>query len=114
MQGPSHAQGGIKTPYGEIEGGEIIMTKGVTKNPYLRSLASYINQAGGGKRFASGGILGGGGTTSINNMPPVIDYDLLASKIAQANMSLPTPILPVDEFNRVNNKVANIQSGANV
>ena len=114
LQGPSHAQGGIKTPYGEIEGQEIILTKGVTKNPYLRSLASYINEAGGGRKFESGGILGSSINPSVKNMPPIIDYDLLSAKIAQANMSLPIPVLPVDEFNKVNNKVVNIRSGANV
>lgn len=52
LQGPSHAQGGIPI---NAEGEEIILTKGVFRNPGLRSLASAINVAGGGRQFAAGG-----------------------------------------------------------
>lgn len=52
LSGPSHAQGGIPI---EAEGEEIILTKGVFRNPGLRSLASAINVAGGGRQFAAGG-----------------------------------------------------------
>lgn len=45
FRGPSHAQGGIPV---EVEGDEIILTKGVYRNPMLRAIASQINQAGGG------------------------------------------------------------------
>ncbi len=64
FKGRSHAQGGIPV---EVEGDEIIMTKGVYRNPMLRELASMINQAGGGISFsnpnqsavfASGGFAG--------------------------------------------------------
>nr|MBI1229401.1 hypothetical protein [Cytophagales bacterium] len=59
--GPSHEAGGI--PFGvkgspvrhEMEGNEIILTKGVYENPVLRSAASMINTLGGGKSFAVGG-----------------------------------------------------------
>jgi len=59
--GPSHQAGGIG--FGvkgsgermEMEGNEIILTKGVYQNPYLRSLASDLNHAGGGRRFDLGG-----------------------------------------------------------
>lgn len=53
LRGPSHAQGGIPL---EAEGSEIILTKGVYHNPGLRSLASAINVAGGGRSFAMGGV----------------------------------------------------------
>lgn len=52
LQGPSHEQGGIPLV---AEGKEIILTKGVYENPNLRSLASAINVAGGGRKFAYGG-----------------------------------------------------------
>lgn len=52
LRGPSHAQGGIPI---EAEGDEIILTRGVFRNPGLRSLASAINVAGGGRQFAAGG-----------------------------------------------------------
>lgn len=53
LRGPSHAQGGIPV---EAEGDEIIMTKGVFRNPSLRAMASAINVAGGGISFAAGGV----------------------------------------------------------
>lgn len=52
FKGPSHAKGGIPI---EVEGDEIIMTKGVYNNPPLRAMASAINVAGGGRQFATGG-----------------------------------------------------------
>jgi hypothetical protein len=45
FRGPSHAQGGIPV---EVEGDEIILTKGVYRDPVLRDIASRINQAAGG------------------------------------------------------------------
>ena len=60
VRGPSHEQGGI--PFSvegrsgfEMEGDEIIMTKGVYRNPILRQYASAINVMGGGRSFAMGG-----------------------------------------------------------
>jgi len=67
LKGNSHSQGGIQTPYGELEGNEIVLTKGVTSNPTLKSLASSINVAGGGVPFSQ--------------QADLINYDLLASKI---------------------------------
>lgn len=77
--GPSHANGGIPfsvagRPGYEMEGGEIIMTKGVYQNPVLRSAASMINVAGGGAAFASGGVVpmatapGSSAGTVVNNI----------------------------------------------
>ncbi|MHC4647310.1 MAG: hypothetical protein ACYTBJ_17605, partial [Planctomycetota bacterium] len=56
LKGPSHSQGGIRTPYGELEGGEAVINKRSTK--MFKPLLSKINQAGGGVKFAQGGILG--------------------------------------------------------
>jgi hypothetical protein len=59
--GPSHASGGIPfrvkgSPVRhEMEGNEIIMTKGVYENPTLRAAASMINSMAGGRSFALGG-----------------------------------------------------------
>jgi len=55
LNGPSHAQGGIKTSFGELEGGEAVINKRSTSQ--FLPLLSEINAAGGGKRFAQGGIL---------------------------------------------------------
>ena len=54
LDGPSHAQGGITTPYGELEGGEGIVNKISMSNPSLRNMASAANVAGGGNDFSSG------------------------------------------------------------
>lgn len=63
LSGASHAQGGIQLYgsggyYGEAEGGEVILTKNVSRNPSLLRAASNINQAAGGRGFyATGGVL---------------------------------------------------------
>ena len=61
FDGPSHAQGGIKFASGgrimEAEGGEAIINKRSTS--MFKPLLSSINSAGGGVKFADGGILNG-------------------------------------------------------
>lgn len=61
-RGAPHSRGGVKLfdsatgrVTGEIEGNEVILTKGVTQNPRLLRAASAINVAGGGKSFFQGG-----------------------------------------------------------
>ena len=56
LNGPSHANGGISTPFGELEGGEAVITRAATKKH--SALLSAINVDGGGKKFANGGITG--------------------------------------------------------
>lgn len=56
LRGRSHSQGGIKTAFGELEGGEAVINKKSTV--MFRDTLSKINQAGGGVKFAQGGILG--------------------------------------------------------
>jgi len=56
LQGPSHAEGGIDTKFGEMEGGEAVINKKSTAK-YFNTL-SRINQDQGGVAFASGGIAG--------------------------------------------------------
>lgn len=75
--GPSHAQGGIPFSVGgyggyEMEGGEIVMTKGVYSNPLLRSAASMINVAGGGRAFADGGVVPMASTPVAGSMPGTV------------------------------------------
>ena len=61
LTGPSHAQGGIPTAFGELEGGEAVINKRSTKK--FMPLLSSINEAEGGRSFAKGGVLNtaGGG-----------------------------------------------------
>lgn len=64
LKGPSHANGGIKTPFGEMEGGESVINKKSTS--MYGDLLSAINVSGGGAPIA-------------NNPQPLIDYNLLAA-----------------------------------
>lgn len=56
LSGPAHSGGGIKTAFGELEGGEAVINKRSTK--LYRPILSALNRAGGGRSFAEGGILG--------------------------------------------------------
>lgn len=125
LQGDSHANGGIPftvdgKPGFEAEGGEAIINKKSTAQ--YGHLLSAINQAGGGVAFAGGGITY---PTSVlntfnqSNQGSQIDYDLLASKIgsnvAQANLSLPKPIVytAITDINNGQNDYAQVVNGAN-
>lgn len=60
LRGPSHENNGIPftvngRPGFEAEGDEILLTKGVYRNPTLRRAASALNVLGGGRKFAAGG-----------------------------------------------------------
>ena len=102
LNGASHSQGGIKTPFGELEGGEAVINKRSTA--MFAPLLSQLNVAGGGRKFANGGILG---ATQIPKT--MIDYDTLALKVAQANQSLPNPIVSVAEINNVSDGISAIE-----
>lgn len=64
LEGAGHEHGGIKTPFGEMEGGEAVINK--TSTELFRSELSTINQAGGGVAFARGGVTGTGGISTTN------------------------------------------------
>lgn len=102
LNGASHANGGIQTRFGELEGGEAVINRRSTS--MFAPLLSSINQAGGGKAFANGGILGQAGQPSS-----MFDYDLFAEKTSQAVASLPNPVVGVDEITRVSGRVAEIE-----
>lgn len=54
LEGPSHQDGGILSPFGELEGGESVINKVSMSQPTLRNLASAINVVGGGRDFSVG------------------------------------------------------------
>ena len=69
IDGASHSDGGVKVFGGrvELEGEEGIINKDSMRNPLLRSIASFVNEAGGGNKFsntrrlgsfAPGGVIG--------------------------------------------------------
>ena len=108
LNGPSHAQGGIQmfskggAFFGEAEGGEAIMTKGVMANPALASMASAINVAGGGVPFfANGGVL-----DPIQSATPT---DRAADIIA-SGMKSRQPVLVVEQLRERENSVDVIES----
>lgn len=118
LSGPSHANGGIPftvdgVPGYEAEGGEAVINKRSTA--IFRPLLSAINEAGGGKRFASGGMATTLGISSSirNAQSNIIDYDVLAVKIAQANQSLPSPVLSYEDFHAGNSSRNKVITGAN-
>lgn len=95
--GNSHSNGGVDI---EAEGGESIINKRSTAK--YGGLLSAINQSEGGVP-----IMGG------NNAPSgMINYDLLGAKMAEANRSLPSPKVGVDEITKVSNRVKVIENSA--
>ena len=100
VSGPRHAQGGIQLWHrsgahlGEMEGGETILVPGVWQSPLLRTFASLLNQAGGGKALVAGRHMALGGVTAapavvrdyLRSGADVIDYDALAHSLAKVKI----------------------------
>lgn len=91
LDGRSHSQGGIKTPYGELEGGEFVINKRSTQS-FLPLLAA-INASGntntnkGGNNVAMDTIQ----TMMMNQQQPVVKTYVVASDIysqAQADKKI--------------------------
>jgi hypothetical protein len=114
LKGPSHAHGGIPTPFGEMEGNEAIINKRSTE--MFKPILSAINVAGGGRAFAKGGIPNSSAITTVLSNSGVkvepFDFDLLASKVAEANTQLPPNKLIIEEFNVANNNYNEVITGA--
>lgn len=100
LVGRSHAEGGIHI---EAEGGEAIINK--RSSAMYRPLLSALNEAGGGVKFANGGMVGG---SSMQPSSSIIDYNQLAEVMA----SMPAPRVAVDEISSVGNRVKVIESQA--
>jgi hypothetical protein len=103
LKGRSHAQGGIPTPFGELEDGEAVINKRSTK--MFMPLLSAINEAGGGKKFANGGILEPMSNNALNSMQ-------LASMIRNAVSAMPNPIVSVTDIAVVNDRMVNVAERA--
>ena len=102
LRGARHYNGGIDLGMNyEGEDGEAVMNR--TSTAMFKPLLSAINIAGGGVSFQGSGMT----STAPQSL---IDYDLLASKMAQANMSLPTPQVSVSEINTVSQRVSVIEN----
>lgn len=117
LKGPPHVHGGIKTSFGELEGEEIVINKNSSK--MFAPLLSAINVAGGGVAFAKGEIpypIAEKNVYSPTVQNNGIDYDLLAGKIAEANMSLPAPVVftAIEEINNGQQNYARVVEAANL
>lgn len=122
LNGRSHNEGGIPftvngRPGFEAEGDEIILTKGVFRDPVLRQQASDLNVAGGGVAFANGGPVpnfrkfrfGGVANSQASNNTSSAD---ISAAIASALNSLKVYNVASDTAIQAG-KINNIQSEAN-
>ncbi|MEM9076314.1 MAG: hypothetical protein AAGC43_04705 [Bacteroidota bacterium] len=108
LSGPSHANGGIPTPYGELEGGEAVMNKRSTA--LFRPLLSALNVAGGGRKFASGGILGADDAAPMSIFNP----EVIKEAVAEGYASAPAPRVAVDEIAEAADRVAVVETTADL
>lgn len=113
VQGPSHSQGGVRyfSPSSnvELEGGEAVINKRSTR--MYAPLLSAINMAGGGIKFATGGIVPAlpGSYTAQPGMQNInIDYKALAKALAQ----IPAPVVTVQDINAAQTRVSRIVNRA--
>ena len=86
LNGPSHAMGGIQTAFGELEGGEYVVNKNSTR--MYAGVISAINQIGGGRKFADGGMVGMEAMNQLNSLesklssPPPIKTYVVATDVS--------------------------------
>ena len=77
LKGPTHANGGIATPFGELEGGEMVVNRASTI--MFRPELETINALGGGARDYNYSGFNGNIT---NNEPPIIKTYVVASEMS--------------------------------
>ena len=108
--GPSHANGGVKFAVGgrvnELEGGEAVINKRSTK--MFAPVLSAMNVAGGGVKFANGGITDFSSASSIDS--EISGQNQIMSLIN----SLPSPIVRVTDINDTQNTVKVTQETASL
>lgn len=102
LRGPRHSGGGVLI---EAEGGEAIMNRNATSR-YLPLLSALNSSTGGVPFMEQGGIAG---STSFSS-GSIIDYERLGYEVAKANMSLPNPVVSVEEINSTNSRVSAVES----
>ena len=99
LNGASHNNGGIPTPYGELEGGEAVINKRSTR--LFTPLLSAINEAGGGVKFANGGVL----QPMVNSVDSSFQ---MQNMIIQSLRNMPNPIVSVQEIIGVQNRLTSV------
>ncbi len=85
LSGKSHAQGGIMI---EAEDGESVINKRSTQ--MFKPILSMMNQAGGGVKFASGGVVGGMDMPIDSLLSNTIDITSQLSNIRVLNVASET------------------------
>lgn len=120
--GNRHSSGGTKfsgedgTSF-EAERGELI---GVMNRKAASSFMAFNDSFGpkgkSGNYFADGGIVNRSiqGLSGSGSSVGAIDYDLLAIKVAEANLTLPAPVVTVEDINSGQESVQVVESGASV
>jgi hypothetical protein len=78
LQGPTHAMGGISTPFGELEGGEFVVNRASTQ--MYRPQLETINALGGGARDYN--YSGFNGNINNNSEPPIFKTYVVASEMS--------------------------------
>lgn len=102
LEGPSHSQGGIKTPFGELEGGEAVINKRSTAK--YKPILSAINVAEGGRPFfETGGQLATPDFAGIPQQNQGINANQMAEMIGNLNVQV-----AVTDINDVNSKLDTI------
>ncbi|MCG2611518.1 hypothetical protein LZZ90_08355 [Flavobacterium sp. SM15] len=91
-----------------VGNGELVLNR----EQQARAGGSAFFRSIGVPTFAGGGFVGG--NTNLGSLGGVkVNLDGMAERIAQANQSLPAPIVSVVDIADVSNRVAVIESGAN-
>lgn len=78
LMGPLHAQGGIMTPYGELEGGEYVINRASTM--MFRPQLDRINALGGGQVDLTQSVLSG--NVNQSSEPPIIKTYVVAQDMS--------------------------------
>jgi hypothetical protein len=78
LQGPLHSMGGIATPFGELEGGEMVVNRASTM--MFRPQLETINSLGGGARDYN--YSGFNGNINNNSEPPIFKTYVVASEMS--------------------------------
>lgn len=103
IKGNSHDDGGVPIQGGraEVEGGEVIINKASSK--MFRNELSIINQAGGGVKFANGGVLSGGANPADNNNTMTAQLERLIEVSERPTRAVVSETEITDSQNRISN-----------
>ena len=103
IEGNSHADGGVPIQGGraEVEGGEVIINK--RSSAMFRNELSMINQAGGGVKFAQGGVLSGGANPADNTNTMTAQLERLIAASERPTRAVVSETEITDSQNRINN-----------